>query len=139
MIGPFTEQYRWLSNFHHCKILYEEIEYPSVEHAYQAAKTLNPAIRKHISHLLTPGAAKRYGKKLTLKPNWNEVKTSVMKGLIRIKFQDESLRRLLLATGDEELVEVNTWGDRFWGKVHGAGYNHLGIILMAVREELKVS
>ena len=49
---------------------------------------------------------------------------------------DIDLRSLLVATGDRELIEGNTWGDTFWGvdKNTGQGENHLGRILMELRD-----
>lgn len=58
--------------------------------------------------------------------------------ICKAKFsQNEELRNRLLATGDEQLEEGNTWGDRIWGTVNGIGENRLGNILMRVREELR--
>jgi predicted NAD-dependent protein-ADP-ribosyltransferase YbiA (DUF1768 family) len=60
-----------------------------------------------------------------------------MYGLVYLKFANHpELLKQLLATGDEELVEGNGWGDRFWGKVDDIGENNLGKILMGVRREL---
>ena len=57
--------------------------------------------------------------------------------MLRRKFRTEPYRSLLLGTGEMELVEENTWGDRFWGVCRGEGKNHLGRLLMQVREEMK--
>jgi predicted NAD-dependent protein-ADP-ribosyltransferase YbiA (DUF1768 family) len=60
-----------------------------------------------------------------------------MEGLVRQKFsKDPVLRQRLLDTGDQDLVEGNTWGDTFWGVCRGQGSNWLGRILMDVRAEL---
>lgn len=136
VIASFTGQYRFLSNFYPCEIRSDQI-YPSVEHAYQAFKTFDPAQRAEIANALTPGQAKRLGQKVTLRKGWDEEKLMVMKQLLAEKFDVGSeLAQRLLATGDAELVEGNTWGDKFWGVYNGQGYNHLGVLLMARRTEL---
>ena len=87
---------------------------------------------------LSPSVAKRKGRKVTLRNDWEEVKFWVMLGVCSAKFtQNKDLAEQLLATGDEELIEGNTWGDRTWGMVNGTGKNWLGKILMQIREELR--
>lgn len=134
MISGFFGQYRWLSNFWYAKVVYEGLEYPTSEHAYQAAKTQDPALRIAISKLRTPGEAKRAGQKVPWNDDFN--KLQVMYDVVKNKFSREPMRSKLLATGNEELIEANTWGDKFWGVCNGVGENHLGKILMRVREEL---
>ena len=136
-ITSFRSQYAFLSNFYPCRVLLDGVTYGSVEHAFQAAKTVNPVERERIQRCSTPGAAKRLGRKLTLRPGWDLIKLEVMENLVRQKFtQHPRLRELLLRTDSRPLVEQNTWGDRFWGLYHGVGENHLGRILMKVRAEL---
>lgn len=112
------------------------LEYPSVEHAYQAAKTLNVYERDRIRKCRFPGLAKAAGKSVTLRYDWDSVRLSTMEHLVRQKFSAQPLRQQLFETGDAELIEGNTWGDTFWGVFNGEGENHLGKILMKVREEL---
>jgi predicted NAD-dependent protein-ADP-ribosyltransferase YbiA (DUF1768 family) len=81
--------------------------------------------------------AKRYGKIVVMRPDWNDVRLAIMEDLVRQKFLTSSMERLLLSTGDAELIEGNYWGDTFWGVCRGVGENHLGKILMKIREELK--
>ena len=91
-----------------------DCEYPTVEHAYQAAKTLHPHERERVRDAATPGKAKRLGREVTMRPDWEAVKLSVMWGLLWQKFAPGTAPyATLLATGEEELVEWNTWGDRF--------------------------
>ena len=52
-------------------------------------------------------------------------------------YQNDDLADCLVDTGDQPLIEGNTWGDRFWGVCGGTGMNHLGRLLMEVREELQ--
>ena len=86
-----------------------------------------------------PGKCKGMGRRVKLRPDWEQVKVGLMEEIVRAKFtQNEELKRLLLATGDKRLAEGNTWGDTFWGVDlrTGQGENHLGRILMKVRGEL---
>jgi ribA/ribD-fused uncharacterized protein len=138
-IAAFTGSHRFLSNFWPCRIEMDGMYYPSVEHAYQAAKTLDRKDRRIIQQQPKPGAAKRAGRRLTsLRPDWDDIKLGVMEQLVHYKFEhDPDLRTRLVSTYPEELVEGNTWGDRFWGVCDGTGENHLGRILMRVREELR--
>jgi ribA/ribD-fused uncharacterized protein len=136
-ITSFSGEYRWLSNFYRCNVILDDIIYPSVEHAYQAAKTLNLRDRELIRRKPTAGMAKRYGKIVVMRPDWNDVRLAIMEDLVRQKFLTSSMERLLLSTGDAELIEGNYWGDTFWGVCRGVGENHLGKILMKIREELK--
>lgn len=141
MIDGFKGQYSFLSNF--CMdmkpVLLDGQPYPSVEHAYQAAKTQSRDHRKYIQLCATPGLAKRVGRKVPMDENWElgdpPMKRQVMLDLVRQKFQQRGLRVSLEATGDQELVEVNWWGDTYWGVCTGVGENHLGKILMQVRAE----
>ena len=132
MITEFKGEYRWLSNFHPCIIMYEGLEFQSVEAAYQAMKTLDPEIRKMFT-TYDASTAKREGRKIKVRENWNAIKKSIMAELLLIKFQIPELRDKLLATGDEELVEGNWWNDTYWGVCNGVGENHLGKLLMATR------
>jgi hypothetical protein len=137
MIVQFTGEFSFLSNFHLSEVEFEGIVYPSVEHAYQAAKTKDPNLRMLVAQLDTPGKAKRAGRRLVLRSHWEEMKLEIMEQLVRQKFSKDPFRQKLLDTGDEQLTEGNWWGDTFWGVCNGDGQNHLGKILMKVREELK--
>ncbi|PWC98035.1 NADAR family protein [Azospirillum sp. TSO5] len=136
-ITSFHGQYRFLSNFEPVRISVGGITYPTVEHAYQATKTLDVAERRKIALLSSPGSAKKAGKWLLMRPDWDDVKVPAMTFLVMEKFWSHNhLATALLATGDAELVEGNTWGDIFWGVCRGEGENHLGRILMHVRDQM---
>jgi len=138
MINDFRGQYRWLSNFHECDILHEGIHYPSTEHAYQAAKSLDTKVRNHVAALPFPRDAKRFSRSMILRPDWEEIKYQVMLDVTRYKYNAHSeLREKLIATGDQPLIEGNTWGDTYWGVCNGIGQNNLGKILMQVRKEVR--
>ncbi len=136
-IDEFMGEYRWLSNFVG-KITNSNGEtYPTVEHAYQSAKSFDP-IDKYIIHSAkTPKEARKLGQTIELRPDWENVKLEIMYRLVRAKFtQNKWLASLLIATGDADLIEGNYWNDTYWGVCDGVGENYLGKILMAVRRGL---
>ena len=137
VIDTFFGVFAFLSNFHICQIVYDGVLYPSAEHAYQAAKTTDPGKRLKVAACKTPGGAKRQGRKVRLRPNWESIKVDIMREVLQSKFSYPELSSLLLATGDALLLEENSWEDRYWGVVNGDGLNVLGNLLMEVREELK--
>jgi ribA/ribD-fused uncharacterized protein len=112
--------------------------YPTVEHAYQAAKTLDQTERVVILAALSPGSAKRLGKTVTKRTDWDDItKINVMAVLLKQKFADPVTAHYLKETGDAELIEGNHWGDVFWGVCRGVGKNHLGRLLMEIRDTLR--
>lgn len=136
-ITEFQGEYRFLSNFWPCTIEYEGLIFGSVEAAYQAMKTLDMKIRKLFT-TYDARTAKKEGKKLTIRDDWDDVKEPIMAELVMIKFAIPELKQRLLNTDDAELIEGNTWGDIFWGICDGIGKNRLGIWLMQVREHYKL-
>lgn len=130
MIDKFENQFEFLSNFFPC---FERNK--TVEHFYQAAKTDDPIERHKVIDTATPAGAKKAGRKVTIRPDWDSIKLSVMEELLRTKFNDPHLRQALVSTGSEELVEGNWWGDTYWGVCKGVGENHLGKLLMKLRAE----
>ena len=137
-IVSFTGKFRFLSNFHPCKLVFDGIEYPSAEHAYVASKTSDIVQRYAIAEMEHPGEVKRLGRKLKIRSDWEKVKVPIMKAIVQAKFdQNPDLMDLLKETRTNELVEGNTWGDRFWGESPlGNGRNELGKILMSVRDDI---
>ena len=137
MIKSFRGEYRFLSNFFPVEVVLDGVTYPSVEHAYQAAKTLDLEKRKEFLGG-SAGFAKRLGQRLELRPDWNDVKLSVMTRLNEQKYMRPDLREKLCDTYPQDLVEGNTWGDTFWGVCDDKGSNHLGQILMTIRMQLLI-
>ncbi len=135
-VSFFRGSYRFLSNFYPSWVEFDGQRYSTVEHAFQAAKTFDHEERGRIRRTETPSAAKALGRQATLRPDWERVKLDVMLDLLRQKFGHKHLADLLLGTGTAHLEEGNTWNDTFWGVVDGRGKNHLGRLLMKVREEL---
>lgn len=137
-IDSFTGEYEFLSNFSKSIVYYDGVQYPTVEHAYQAAKTLDLDKRLVISELKTPALAKKAGRKLSIREDWGDVKIGIMESLVRQKFvNNPTLRFQLTSTMEAELIEGNWWKDTFWGICNGVGENHLGKILMKIRNELR--
>jgi ribA/ribD-fused uncharacterized protein len=145
-ILKFRGKFAFLSNFYPCKVEYEGLIYPSVENAFQAAKTA--PFRRKVFTKVSPKEAKKLGRRVPILGDWEGRKLRVMKELVRKKFTSNGeLKEKLLETGNALLIEGNTWGDEFWGvnlrkpdpnSPWGyKGENWLGKILMEVREELK--
>ena len=137
MINRFDGKYFFLSNFSPSPFRIDYILFPTMEHYFQANKADNQNDYLHIAYAPTPGEAKRLGRKIQLRPDWEEIKDNVMLTGLRKKFADPELRSFLMSTGDEELIEGNYWGDTYWGVCNGVGQNKLGKLLMQVREEIK--
>lgn len=140
-IEGFNGQYRWLSNFWPADIIVDGVIYPTVEHAYVAAKSAEPLTPEDLEWFLklTPAQAKRVGRMIDLRSDWEDIKLDVMLNLTRKKYSEDNPtpRAWLLATGDEYLEETNHWGDTFWGVCNGEGLNWLGHTIMAVRDEIR--
>lgn len=158
-VTEFQGPYRFLSNFYGCLVPWEGAVYMTSEHAYQAAKTLDPAVRRHIQQLPSAGDAKAAGRTLQLRPGWDRIRRAVMLQVVLVKFvNNDDLRARLLATGYAALIEGNRWGDTDWGAVpeghpkwastgtslwHApdgitwSGRNWLGQALMMVRQTLQ--
>ena len=136
VIDRFREEFDWLSNFFLCQVEFEGMNFSNVEAAFQAAKCLDMKERERFFGL-SGGQAKRLGRRVELRSDWEEVKIDIMRQVLKSKFtQNPKLREKLIATGDTELIEGNNWNDRFWGVCRGVGQNHLGKLLMEVRAEL---
>jgi hypothetical protein len=117
-------------------VTHDRFMYDSVEHAFQAAKTHDPTEKLRISTVKTAAEAKRMGRQVTLRSDWDEVKLSIMNEIVRIKFWlNRDLADKLVLTFPDSLVEGNSWGDTYWGVYNGHGENHLGKILVQVRNE----
>lgn len=139
VIDRFMGEWRFLSNFAPCPwIVFEEDVYPTVEHAFQAAKTDDTRVRDLIRKARTAGHAKRMGRVTRLPAGWGELRVQIMRDLLWQKFSPKRQPDYLLGllrTGDVMLIEGNDWGDRFWGVCDGQGANMLGQLLMDIRRE----
>lgn len=142
-IKGFFNKWRPLSNFWENDVEYDGLTYCSVEAAFQAAKTLDYIERTKFTKL-SPKEAKRLGRRMKLREDWESVKEDIMYNIVKNKFaNNDYLCNLLLSTDDAYLEETNSWHDNFWGKctcskcIDKEGVNKLGNILMKIREELK--
>jgi ribA/ribD-fused uncharacterized protein len=142
-ITSFRGDNLFLSNFYVHPITMGGVKYPTLEHAFQAAKSHDPVERDLIRRAQTPGIAKQRGRAVKLRADWEKFKYEIMEKLVREKFKDKVLSGLLLATREANIIEGNTWGDTTWGAVEQAktgrwvGKNALGKILMKIRAELQ--
>ena len=137
-IISFREEYSYLSNFYHASITYNGLTYLNNEAAFQAQKSIDRSEQETFT-MLSPSDAKKKGRHVRLRSDWENIKDEIMEDIVRAKFtQHTDLQELLLETGTARLVEGNTWNDRYWGvDIHsGIGKNRLGEILMKVRSEL---
>lgn len=143
MIDRFDGEYAFLSNYSASPFTANGVVFPTMEHYFQAMKATNQEDLLEIANAPTPGQAKRLGRQIQLRADWEGIKDKVMLTGLRKKFANPELRNLLLATGDEELIEGTTWHDNEWGNCtcprckNILGKNKLGKLLMQVREEIK--
>ena len=136
-INSFTGEYYFLSNFYETPVTYNGITYLNNEAAFQAQKCKSSAEREMFADL-NASEAKKLGRKVPLRADWEIIKMDVMMRIVQAKFeQHPELAEKLLQTDTAYLEEGNTWGDRVWGTVDGKGANNLGRILMQVREILR--
>lgn len=141
MINKFEGEYAFLSNFYPSPFTHDGITYPTNEHFFQAYKTLDIAEKKAIAAAETPGQAKRMGRNVKLRSDWERIKSLVMELGLRLKFTEHSdLRQALINTTPAQLVEGTTWHDQTWGvcmcpRCGGRGENRLGQLLMKLRDE----
>lgn len=137
VIDSFRGDYSYLSNFWDCTLKFKGVLYNNAESAFQSQKC--PSRYKDFIGL-SGAKAKKLGKEVELRADWEQVKIKLMTEIVLEKFlQNYELAVKLLATEDAILVEGNTWGDRYWGVCCGIGKNNLGIILMSVRQVLRTS
>jgi len=133
------DEYGAFSNFSAFGVEIDDLWWPTVEHYFQACKFEDADYRERIRKARPAKAAKDLGqsRKLPLRPDWDQVKERVMKRALEVKFATHAEpRALLLASGDQTLVE-NAPSDYYWGcGADGSGLNRLGLLLMEVRSQL---
>ena len=135
IIAEFRGKYFFLSNFYSAPVTYLGKTFKNNEAAFQSAKCPE---RSDEFLNLNPSDAKKLGRHVPLRNDWEAIKEVVMYDICRAKFtQNQDLAQLLIETGSATLIEGNTWGDRVWGVCDGAGENRLGKILMQIRAEMK--
>ena len=135
-IDSFRGLYQFLSNMFESPVTLNGITFRNAEAAFQSLK--DPSRASEFADL-TGAAAKKLGRRVQLRPDWNDVRVQSMLDVLRAKFQNPDLQKQLLSTGSTPLIEGNTWNDTFWGvdANTGTGENTLGKLLMQVRQELQ--
>lgn len=129
----FRNEYYFLSNMYPCRIRVNGLEFACAEACFQSFKTTDLEIRKKFQKL-NGFEAKKLGKRIKLRPDWNDIRLDVMEAVIHVKFKQNpqlqnKLINALVRSGKGGIVEDNTWNDTFWGRCNGIGKNHLGTIL----------
>lgn len=139
-IYQFQDEYRWLSNFSKCSITINDITYPSIEHAYQSAKSPLNSWKSFCSTTPSPTIIKKHSRNIKLIKNWEDIKVNIMRECLVQKYSQEPYKSLLLKTGNAYIQEGNSWGDVFWGvDIHTKkGQNTLGKLIMEIRNELQL-
>lgn len=136
-ITEFKGEEKWLSNFVLCEVALDGVFYPTVENAYQAAKTVIPYQREFFT-VCSSAEAKKRGKTVDIRPDWHIVREQIMENLLRQKFAQPKFAKKLIETGTMEIEEGNYWSDEFWGIClrTNRGQNKLGKIIMKIRSEI---
>ena len=118
----------------------EDQYWPSAEHYFQAHKFNDAAYAEKIRTAASPNLAKKLGRKQRkkLRKDWPQIKQTIMtRGIYRKFISNSALAQELLATGDQSIVESSNY-DYYWGCGRDRrGHNHLGKILMRVRDKIK--
>jgi ribA/ribD-fused uncharacterized protein len=117
------------------------VRWPSVEHFFQAQKFKDLVYRERIRLANSPMDAKTLGqtRNIPIRTDWENIKESVMKRALHLKFQNSQLQSLLLSTKNRTLVEDSPY-DRYWGAGRDRkGKNRLGILLVELREEIRTA
>jgi hypothetical protein len=143
IIKTFTDDYEFLSNFYESPLLFNNMVWQTVEHPFQAYKSTNKEDINIVYTLKTPGEAKKFGRAVKLRPDWEEIKLRLMTQLLFAKFASNwALSDKLLKTNPAYIEEGNYWHDNFWGNCYCqkcsniSGQNHLGRLLMMVRSSV---
>ena len=141
-IERFTGEYAFLSNFYLVDVEFKGRVFPSSEHAFMSEKSDNNSWKDLCTDAsIPPGKIRRMGRQVTLVADWDEIKFDVMEEVLRKKFHfNPEMKKALIATGKKELIKGDGYGDKIWGVCSKTreGSNHLGKILMTLREEVKI-
>lgn len=148
-INSFSGDFDFLSNFYPCSIEYDGLLYPSVEHFYVPMKSNSEQNIDNITYsniefrkliiFKTASSAKRLGRKISIRNDWDNIKDNIMYFALKEKFKDKSLLEKLKITEEYELIEGNYWHDNYWGSCYCErccfnGKNKLGKMLMSIRD-----
>lgn len=141
-IEHFRKHYYFLSNFFRSTITYKGHQFPTVEHAFQAAKCTSTADFEKILNCETPYQAKKLGLLVAIQDNWDSKRVDIMRQILKEKFcKNPHLKELLVNTGQRKIVEGNYFHDNYWGQCmceehrNIQGENMLGKLLMEIRND----
>jgi len=141
VISSFRGKHNSLSNFSNHMVTINDVIYRTSEHAFQAAKATNEEDRAYVASAPTAAEAKKRGRQIKLRPDWDLVNINIMIEILCAKIdQNRDVYDMLIGTGDAILIEGNTWNDKYWGAVfengEWVGENHLGKCWMILRNVL---
>ena len=143
MINEFREENYFLSNFYQGKeFIYKGTRFDNAEAAFQSQKDLS---KQQDFELMNPSLAKKLGRRVNLRDDWDKEKDKIMFDILYHKFQDKELKEKLLATNKQVLIQGNLWHDNYWGICmcdkckNKDGKNKLGELLMNLREFIKIT
>ena len=135
MIKELRNEYYFLSNMYECPIVWKGVTFKSSETLFQMFKCKNIDDMSKFQKL-NGFQAKKLGRKIEMRPDWNEVRIKYMEFVLKLKFdQNLDLRERLMRTEGKIEENNNNWNDTFWGITNGKGENHLGKLLYKLREE----
>ena len=141
LLIAFRGPYRFLANDSWCKVIFDGVEYPSVTHAFQSAQTLDKNKREEIRKTLRFKNVRRIGAVAPTRFDWSKIQLAVLEDLLRQKFAQPKFRKVLLDTKDYKLINGDHRGETFYGMIYTGnkwlGENHLGKLLMKIREEIR--
>ncbi|MAG26482.1 Swarming motility protein ybiA [Candidatus Pacearchaeota archaeon] len=132
------QKYGCFSNFYPASFTLDEKLWPTTEHYFMAQKTLNPEKVEKIRRADGPREARRLGRIVELRPNWDNIKYNIMVKALHAKFtQNEHICEILLSTGDRSIHE--NCKDPWWGGGPNfpGGRDLLGKALIEVRTLIK--
>ena len=133
----FRNEFAFLSNMYYSPLKVNGLYFSCVESAFQSFKTTDIETRKKFQFISGP-EAKKLGRKVNLRADWNDIRLDVMKSLLLCKFKHyPKLKEELVKLYDKgiEIIEDNAWNDTFWGKCNGKGENNLGKLLTEIAYE----
>jgi predicted NAD-dependent protein-ADP-ribosyltransferase YbiA (DUF1768 family) len=154
MITSFKGKYEFLDPAYYSLTQFDGVLYNSAEAAFLASQYDDPYFRSMFQDAALPiWRARDLAKRLQKRRDWiPELALQLMRQITFDKFtRSPNFRSLLLATCHEEIIAENNWHENFWGvcvcnlrpgkygqKVacRRPGSNHLGKILMSVRDQI---
>ncbi len=140
-IKTFDDEFFFLSNFYQSKFYYDGQMWKTVEHFYQAHKATNMGDLMTVANAETPSKAKKLGREIKCRDDWEEIKDKIMFTGLQYKFNCHTdLRDKLVDTSPMILIEGNKWHDNYWGVCSceqckdKEKLNKLGEMLMRIRD-----